>query len=1196
MYTRRIAPVPALFMVALFFASCSDSSVFKLHTSGETGITFNNKIVEDSLVNPIRLEFIYNGSGVAVGDFNTDGLPDLYFTGSRVENELYLNLGDFKFKNVTAASGTGGGKYWSSSASVVDINNDGKPDIFVSNSVKKPGTERSNQLFINTGNSNDGVPLFKEMGREYHLDDTSHTVMTAFFDYDNDGDLDAYMLTTSPIERSPTIYQTYTKDSNTISFDKLFRNDFDSLAGHPVYTDVSSEAGIRLPGYGLGVNITDINHDGWKDIYVTNDFNNSDHLWINDGQGRFREESKRYLKHTSFNAMGNDVADINNDCLPDIVTVDMNAKDSYRKKMNMNANSYQGYTNLIKYDYNIQYVRNTLQLNQGFLNKPMTDTAQHAVFSEVGFLSGISETDWSWCPSIADFDNDGLRDILITNGYPRDVTDNDFVSYRQEANNYASWDNLMSFIPQIKISNYAFRNAGAAQFEDVTKNWGLSKPSFSNGAVYADLDNDGDLDYVVNNIDDEAFVYENRSDGLKEKRHYLQFAFKGSPSNRDGLGAQLLLFYNGKAQQYYEHSPYRGYLSSVEPIAHFGLGSLAAVDSVKVIWPDGKQQLLKNVKADQRVQVDYAAAGIAPNENPFAFLFPQGAGLFTDISDSLALTYIHREADFIDFNVQKLLPHKLSEYGPGVSVADLDGNGLDDIITTGSYPYQGKMFFQQADGTFRKDSILAEVVGGRNADEMSVLIFDADGDGDQDLYITSGGYEREAQTSPYADKFVINDGKGKFTRDSTAFPANLSSKSCARAVDYDNDGDLDLFIAGRVEPWNYPKAVSSYLYRNDSRKGLPKFSDVTKEVAPGLQNIGLSCDALFTDFDNDGWPDMILAGEWMPVTIFHNVNGKFENVTEQSGTKSETGFWSSIVGGDFDNDGDIDYVVGNMGTNSFYRASPKFPAGVYGKDFDNNGSYDAVPTLFLRSSYEDEKIQEFPAQTRDDMIKQMISMRAKFPNYKSFASATIDKVLTDEERRGALMLKATNFRSSLFTNNGKGGFTVTSLPIEAQFSNINGMIADDFDGDGNLDVVMCGNDYGTEVSVGRYDAFNGLVLRGNGKGGFSPMTIGASGIYIPGNAKALVKFVGAGNQYQVLSSQNRDRFRVFRLNSTTTPLRIGAGETAAVISYKDGRKQRVEFPYGSSFLSQSSRFIPVNSAISRIEVFGRNGKPRVVSF
>ena len=1182
------------FFLLLFFASCSNDKVFKLIDASDSGITFNNKIIEDSAVNPMNLEFIYNGSGVAVGDFNTDGLPDLYFTGSRVKNELYINQGKFKFKNVTDKSGTASEAYWSSSASVVDINNDGKPDIYVSNSVAKNSMYRTNQFFLNMGLDKEGDPIFKDVASEYNLADTGHTVMTVFFDYDKDGDLDAYMLNTQPIERSPTIYQNLAQDSITYSNDKLMRNDFDSVLGHPIFTDVSLQSGISLPGYGLGVNITDINHDGWKDIFVTNDFNNSDHLFINDQHGGFTEQSKKYFKHSSYNAMGNDVSDINNDCLQDVITVDMHAKDNYRKKMNMNANSYQGYMNLLRYGYNIQYVRNTLQLNQGFINSNKNDTSNRPVFSEVAFMAGVAETDWSWCPTIADFDNDGLRDMLITNGYPRDVTDNDFVSYRTEASRFASWDNLLEHIPQIKIPNYAFKNNGSLTFDDVTDQWGLEQPSFSNGAVSVDIDGDGDLDYVVNNINDPASIYENTISHEKEGNNYMQFTFKGSTQNLDGFGAELILFYEKSKKQYAEYTPYRGYLSSLEPLVHFGLGQTASVDSIKVIWPDGKQQVLKNIKANQRIKLEYANA-VSTSSDPFDFLYPKTNSLFADVSDSLGINYVHAESDFIDFNVQKLLPHKLSEYGPGLAVADLDGNGTDDIIITGSYPNKSTILLQQTDGQFKKDSLPYTAGINPHADEMGVLAFDADNDGDQDIYFSSGGYERQSNSPSYADHFFINQGNGKFIEDSTTMPSNYASKSCVRAADIDHDGDLDLFLAGRVDPWKYPASVSSFIYRNDSKQGKIKFTDVTAEVAPGLQQVGLTCDAIFTDFDNDGWEDLMLVGEWMPIMSFKNNNGKFIDQTASAGIISQTGFWSSIVSSDFDNDGDMDYAVGNMGMNSFYRASSTYPAKIYGKDFNGDGNYDGVPTLFLPSSYQDKTIREFPAQTRDDMIKQMISMRAKFPNYNSYANSTIDKVFTIEEMKGAVVKKATNFNSSILINDGKGKFKLHSMPEGAQIANITGMVTDDFNGDGNADILVCGNDYGTEISVGRYDAMNGLLMKGDGNGNFNIISIAESGIYIPGNAKAMVKLLGPNQTYTIVTSQNRDRLKIARLNGNTEFIRPQSNEKNAVIEYVNGKKQKIEFPFGSAYLSQSSRLMLASAGIKRVSFQSLDGKTRIVN-
>jgi len=631
----------------------------------------------------------------------------------------------------------------------------------------------------------------------------------------------------------------------------------------------------------------------------------------------------------------------------------------------------------------------------------------------------------------------------------------------------------------------------------------------------------------------------------------------------------LILFYENDKKQYAEYTPYRGYLSSLEPMVHFGLGNTKLIDSVKVIWPDGKQQILKNVSAKQRIKLDHENAS-ATTSDPFDFLYPKTNALFSNISDSIGINYVHAESDYIDFNVQKLLPHKLSEYGPGLAVADLDENVKKD-----SLPYTTDL--------------------KQHADEMGVLVFDADNDGDQDIYFSSGGYERQSNSPSYADHFFINQGNGKFIEDSTILPLNYTSKSCVRSADIDHDGDLDLFIAGRVDPWKYPAPVSSFIYRNDSKNGQIKFTDVTEKVAPSLKAIGLTCDAIFTDFDNDGWQDLMLVGEWMPIMSLKNSKGVFVDQTAGSGIASQTGFWASIVSGDFDNDGDMDYAVGNMGLNSFYRTSSNYPATIYGKDFNGDGNYDAVPSLFLPASYQDKTIREFPAQTRDDMIKQMISMRAKFPNYNAYATSTIDKVLTAEERKGALVKKATTFSSSILINDGKGKFKIQSMPGQAQFSNITGMVAEDFNMDGNVDLLFCGNDYGTEVSVGRYDASNGLMMKGDGAGQFTAMSIAESGIYIPGNAKALVKLMGANNTYNVIASQNRDKMIISRMKSSNEMIRPMVNEFSALVEFKNGKKQKVEFPFGSSYLSQSSRFLLSSPSVKSISFQGNGGKTRVIN-
>ena len=1174
--------------------SCNKSgSLFRLVASDQSNIHFNNLIVESDSLNPIDVTNIYNGGGVGIGDFNNDGLQDIYFTGNLVSNKLYLNQGKLTFKDITKEAGVSGEGRWCRGVAVVDINNDGWLDMYVCVSMEKSAAKRQNLLYINEGNDKNGVPHFKEMAAEYGLNDTTHSTMASFFDYDNDGDLDMYLVVNEILKtENPAVFRPIITDGSFASTGRLYRNDFDAKLKHPVFTDVSKQAGTTIEGYGHSATIADFNKDGWKDIFVSNDFNSNDILYINNHDGTFTDKANTYFKHTSANGMGQDVIDINNDGLSDVIELDMNPQDNYRKKMMMSANSYQNYQNSDRYGYQYQYVRNTLQINQGpRVNK--NDSIGDPIFSDVSFFAGVAETDWSWTPLVQDFDNDGLRDIVITNGFPRDVTDHDFISFRQRSYKIASKEYTLSQVPQVKIHNYAFHNTGNLSFIDESTNWGLEKPSFSNGAAYVDLDNDGDMDMVINNIDDEAFVYENTSTNKKEEsNHYLAVKLIGDSLNRNGLGAWIELHYGGK-QQVIEQTPYRGYLSTDQLDAHFGLGSVSKIDSLIIKWPDGKMQLLKNVTTDKTITINKKEA-----EEKYDWMHPVFAQntLFKEISDSIGIHYQHQQKDFIDFNVQKLLPHKFSQYGPSLAVGDVDGNGLDDMISAGTIDYPAQLFLQQPNNNFIQRLLLpsTNVNSNPKADDMGLLLFDADGDGDLDLYVSGGGYQYQSNSAAYGDQFYINDGKGNFHLDSLALPQNFTSKFCVRAIDYDKDGDLDLFIAGRVDPWNYPKPVSSFIYRNDSKDGHIKFTDVTNVVAKDLINIGLVCDAVFTDFDNDGWPDLILAGEWMPITFLKNEKGVFKNISAQSGINNQVGWWNSIVPGDFDNDGDMDYIVGNAGQNSFYKASDKYPVSIYAKDFDNNGSYDAFPTLYLPTSQLDQTKREFPAQTRDDVVKQMIGIRSKFQNYKSYAEATFDQLLTKEQLKDALILRANNFTSCLLKNEGNNKFSLLPLPAQAQISVLNGMTVDDFDGDGNLDVLINGNDYGTEVSVGRYDALNGLLLKGKGDGNFTPQTILESGIYIPGNGKALVKLRSGNNKYLVAASQNRGPLKIFQLKRNIKMIALEAGDFSAEIKYKNGKMQKQEFYYGCSFLSQSARFLNATDSVATITIFSVGGQSRKI--
>mgnify|MGYP002777653547 CR=1 FL=1 len=1234
-----------LFLLLGLCSACqfSDKPLFTALPADESGITFSNRITDSDTMNILDFEYVYNGGGVAIGDFNNDGWQDVFFTGNQVANRLYVNQGkDLRFSDVTQTAGVGGNGKWCSGVALVDINNDGWLDIYVGATVSKVAQKRENMLFVNQGGKPGGVPVFREMAKEYGIADDGHTTNAAFFDYDNDGDLDLYVLTNT-IEQYPNAYRPKKTDGTSPTTDRLYRNMTVERAGNagvagiagnrgdrrasapasratpatpsPLFVDVSREAGIQIEGYGLGLNIVDINRDGWKDIYVTNDYLSDDLLYINNqnGAGRhagFTNRAQDFFKHTSSSAMGNDVADINNDGRVDMVAVDMLPRDNVRKKMLVGPNNYQTYLNNDEFKYGYQFVRNTLQLNQGF--RPGTN---EPIFSDVSLLADVAETDWSWTPSLADFDHDGYRDLLITNGFPRDITDRDFMSFRANSSSVASKQFMLDQIPVIKISNYAFRNNGNLTFSDATQDWGLNTPSFSNGAAFGDLDNDGDLDYVVNNINDSAFVYRNNLRELRpEKSNFLRVKFNGPEFNRSGQGAFVEILYGDNQRQVHEHTIYRGYLSTVENFAHFGLDTVQQVREVRIIWPGrsgapglngqpARMQTLRNVKANQVLTVDVRqATDIWPGQPPA----PAGR-LFRDVTDSLKAGFVHQEPEYIDFNVQKLLPHKLSQYAPAIAVGDVNGDGLDDMVVGGSRTSPGVVMLQNRTGGFTQKPLpggpspsapapslpaIPATPASKPEEDMGTLLFDADRDGDLDLYIASGGFEGEPNTPTFQDRLLVNDGAGNFQLSPAALPKNYTSKSCVKAADFDRDGDLDLFVGGRVVPGQYPRPASSLILRNDSQSGQPKFTDVTPRLAKDLTNIGLVCDALWTDYDNDGWMDLLLAGEWMPLTLLKNVKGTFQLPAEQP-LASAVGWWNSLAGADFDGDGDTDYIAGNLGQNSLNRATDNEPIAIYAKDFDNNGFYDAIPTVFLPDG--NGQRREFPFHGREDLIKQMIAMRARFPYYKDFASASVDKLLKEEELKDAIILKANYLKTAYLENRSTGGeasFILHELPVEAQLAPVFGMIADDFDQDGRADVLLVGNDYGNEVSIGRLDALDGLLLLGNGKGGFRALQPEASGFYVPGNAKGLARLTAADGTPLIVATQNRGPIRIFRSTRPARTVRLKPTDSAALLTYSDGRKQKMEVPYGQSFLSQTSRELYLSPGVKSVEIVDFRGQKR----
>lgn len=1089
----------------ILLTSCQkDKPLFSLLPSSETGITFQNKVIENEKINLSDFHNMYNGAGVAIGDINNDNLPDIYFTGNMSDDKLYLNKGDLHFEDITEKAGIKkkNNEGWSTGVTMADVNADGLLDIYVCKSGNYPNEKRANELYINRGNLR-----FEENATKFGLADTSYSSQATFFDYDKDGDLDMYLLTTTNQIRNPNQIRVPVNDGTGFSPDKLFRNN--TISPNPikeVFTDISKEAGILQDGNGLGLSICDLNDDGWEDIYVSNDFLPHNQLYINNQDGTFTESAKTYFKHHSRFAMGNDVSDFNNDGLPDVIEVDMLPSTNYGRKKMSGPGHYEQYEVELKMGYHPQFMRNMLHLNLG-----KTPNGK-VLFSEIGQQLGVHQTDWSWAPLFADFDNDGFKDLFISNGYLRDITDLDFIAYNvgfaRNSNSLADLrrymiDNSLK-LPSLNEANVFYRNTGSLGFENVTEKWFQKIESLSNGAAYADLDNDGDLDLVVNNVNAEAFLMENNS----KNTNFLKIKLKGNAQNLDGLGSKITIYQKGKLQTYHQATT-KGYASSVSHEILFGLGQNSKIDSIEIVWPNNKKQVLKNIEGNQSIILNQKEANQTKN---YQILHKET--LLHEITNDSNLDFVHVEEPYMDYNVEPLLLHKLSQQGPKMTVGDVNNDGLEDFFVGGSFGHYGKLFVQNLDGNFTKKSFVNESKS-KNEEDIGVKFFDADNDGDQDLYIVSGSNEFPNNSISYQDRLYLNSGNGTFSNATNKLPATRFSGSCVAVCDFDKDGDLDLFRGGRLAATRYPLAGVSYFLQNN--KG--NFQDVITSLCPDLQNNGMITDAIWADIDNDSWQDLIVVGEFMPIMVYKNYAGKKLKKIETSAFANSNGLWNCIKSGDFDNDGDVDFIAGNFGINSRYRFSESFPLSIYANDFDVNERWDAIPSYFLNGI-------EYPIPSRDELLRQIPSMRRNFQKYSDYANATFASVLTEKQKESAYRVQAKLQESVYIENLSNGNFKITPLPAFAQWSPIQDILIDGFNKDNHLDALLVGNAYDYEPVAGRYDAFVGLILLGNGKGNFEAALYDKTGFIADGDCKSLISVKTTKDKLYVVS-QNSGSLKIF---------------------------------------------------------------------
>ncbi len=1076
-------------------------TLFKSLSAQQTGITFNNKITENPNNFFMVYNYAYNGGGVAIGDINNDGLSDIFFTGNQVNNRLYLNKGNFKFKDITQNAGVAGGPGWDNGVVMVDINGDKLLDIYICRGGwKGTDTERANLLYINNGDN-----TFTEKAKTYNIADTGFSMMASFFDMDNDNDLDMYL-----INRPRRFFQSHDdiakgkKEQNPLYRDKLYENN------NGVFKEIGIQSGINQTyAYGLGLSTSDLNNDGYSDIYVANDYFESDYFFKNNGNKTFSQNIQSFSNHVAYYGMGVDVVDFNNDGLEDLIELDMSSSDHVRAKTTMASMNVDGYNRILSKGNHYQYMHNMLQLNNG-----------NGFFSEIAQFAGVDKTGWSWACLGSDFDNDGLRDLFVSNGLRRDVFDKDITvkvsrylnsrekKQRSKSENVTYIANLFN---ENKIHNYIYKNDGGLKFSDKVKEWGLEDLSFSNGAAVGDLDNDGDLDLVVNNINDAAFIYQNRSE--KSDNNFKKIKLIGPKNNALGLGAKVTLYTKDRIQ-YHELKNVRGYLSSVDPIVHFGLGKVMTIDSLKVVWPDKKESFLSQIEVNTTQTINYdEAVKVKPEkQQPIT-------PIFTDITKTAFSKkgFKHQENEFDDFKNQILLPHKLSTEGPCITVADINKDGYEDFFVGGAANQSGEIYIQKPGNTFFKTSQI-DVLQDKNHEDTAATFFDANGDGFVDLYVVSGGNEFNENSEHYQDRLYLNNGKGTFLK-SNKLPTISSSGGCVIPLDYDNDGDLDLFIGGRLTPNRYPNSPKSYLLQNNS--GV--FKDITPLSAKSLQYIGMVTDGVWTDIDGDKINELFIVGEWMPLQLFNFEKGVFKKKNMPSLNKTN-GWWNTIKASDIDLDGDIDFVLGNLGENYKFKASKEKPFYVFASDYDKNGTND----VFLAKNYKNKIV---PIRGKECSSQQLPKISKKFKTYMEFATADLGTILDDKEL--ASQRHEVYTFQSVFLINNNGTLEIEKLPSTAQYSTIQSILLDDFTKDGNTDILLAGNKFNAEIETTRADASIGLFLK-NEKAKYKPLLPNHSGIFLPNNVKELKKIIlGKKDEEKtkgVIVGINNGRIRLLKMN------------------------------------------------------------------